>query len=86
MSLIEKSLQYLAESLSNYTESDIVSQQIMQKLDRKTYKTVIDFIEDLNDGEKEYLNTLLKQDIRYAQNTQDYIRLNELNDIYEQLF
>jgi len=86
VSLIEKSLQYLAESLSNYTESDIVSQQIMQKLDRKTYKTVIDFIEDLNDGEKEYLNTLLKQDIRYAQNTQDYIRLNELNDIYEQLF
>lgn len=83
---IEKSLKYLSESLSNYVEEDRMSQKINSKLEQQDYETESDFVEDLDDEEIEYLNTLLEREINYAQSVQDDVRVKELNDIYELLF
>jgi len=84
--IIEKSLKYLSESLSNYIEEDHMSRKINSKLEQRDYETEIDFVEDLEDEEIEYLNMLLEREINYAENVQDDIRVKELNDIYELLF
>lgn len=43
-------------------------------------------MEDLDEEESAYLNSLLEQEINYAENAQDDVRVRELNEIYELLF
>lgn len=86
MSIIDHSLKYLRESLSNYVEDDDLCQQICSKLEDQDYESEIDFVEELDDDEITYLDALLEREINYAQNAQDDVRVKELNDIYELLF
>lgn len=86
MRIIDKSLRYLSESLSNYLEKDEMSKIINNKLEQHEYETEIDFVEELEDEEIDYLNALLEREINYARSVQDDVREKELNDIYELLF
>lgn len=86
MSLVDHSLMYLRESLSNYVEEDDLCQQIWSKLEDEDYEAESDFVEKLEEEEIVYLDTLLAKEINYAKNVQDEKRVKELNDVYELLF
>ncbi|WP_188456725.1 sporulation protein [Virgibacillus oceani] len=82
---MDKTLQYLRESLSNYIDSDICG-GIYQKLEYKNYNGEGEFVEELNDDEMKYLNSMLVREINYARNVQNDNRVKELNEVYELLF
>lgn len=84
--MIEHSLRYLRESLSNYEEDDDILERINKKLDSSVYESDIEFIEDLDEDETTYLDRILEQEINYAKDAQDEVRAKQLNDIYELLF
>lgn len=85
MFTIENSLKYLRESLSNYVDIEDISQRILTKLEAHDYDSEDEFIEELDEDEIEYLNHLLENEISYAHDAQDEVRVKELNDIYELL-
>lgn len=84
--MIEHSLGYLRESLSNYVEEDATCQNIYLKLEKENHENEIEFVESLEEEEIVYLDELLEKEITYAQDVQDETRVKELNDIYELLF
>jgi len=83
--IVDHSLKYLRESLSNYEEENNLLQNINLKLATNHYKSEIDFIEDLDEDELIYLDRILEQEMNYARDAQDEVRAKELNDIYELL-
>ena len=85
MIIVDHSLKYLRESLSNYEEENNLLQNINLKLATNHYKSEIDFIEDLDEDELIYLDRILEQEMNYARDAQDEVRAKELNDIYELL-
>lgn len=91
MSDIDQSLRYLKEALSNYLEDDDheykqICEQLMSKLEEHDYEDEDQFLDELEEEETEYLNMLLENEIHYAYQAQDEVRLKELNEIYELLF
>ncbi|GIO25605.1 sigma-G-dependent sporulation-specific SASP protein [Ornithinibacillus bavariensis] len=85
MSIIDHTLMYLRESLSNY-ENNELSQSIYNKLVHNSYSSEADFVEDLNDKEMQYLNHILEREIHYAENVQDDLRIQQLREVYELIF
>ncbi|MGM0873945.1 MAG: sporulation protein [Bacillota bacterium] len=77
-------LGYLKEALSNYDRSS-VCQGINDKLEKGQFKTERDFVLQLEDDEVQFLNNVLPEEIKYAFNEQDFIRGNQLNEVYELL-
>lgn len=86
MIAIEQALLYLRESLANYVNDNKVSKKIYLKLRRGNYKNEQDFVEELTEREVFYLNKLLAQEMHYAKNNDDQVRLSQLNEIYELLY
>lgn len=82
---MDTSLAYLRESLSNYTEKKEVYRQIYEKLTTNQYEHEKDFVQDLGEEEIEQLHSILRNEIEYAQEEQDPIRANRLNEVYELL-
>lgn len=80
-----ESLLYLQESMENYMGNPIC-ERVYQKLTAKKYDSEEAFITELEDEEISYLNALVRQEMRYANNAQDQIRLNQLNQVYERLY
>ncbi|MGJ9459249.1 sigma-G-dependent sporulation-specific acid-soluble spore protein CsgA [Oceanobacillus sp. CF4.6] len=85
MIIIDQTLQYLRESLSNYMEND-VCQQILSKIEANNYTSEESFVSDLDGKEMDYLDMVLENELDYAKNVQDDTRVKELNEVYEQLF
>lgn len=77
-------LGYLKEALSNYDRSS-VCQRINDKLEKGQFKTERDFVLQLEDDEVQFLNNVLPDEIKYAFSEQDFIRGNQLNEVYELL-
>lgn len=86
MDIINQSLQYLSESLSNYVEEDDMCQRICTKLENGDYDEEIAFIEDLEEEEVVYLESVLNKEIAYAEGALDEVRVRKLEDIYQILF
>jgi hypothetical protein len=82
---MDRTLQYLRESLSNYIEND-VCQQILSKIENKNYANEESFVGDLDGQEMDYLDMVLENELDYAKNVQNDDRVKELNEVYEQLF
>ncbi|WP_047982915.1 sporulation protein [Ornithinibacillus californiensis] len=82
---MDRTLQYLRESLSNY-DDDKLSMSIYKKLKNKTYQNEREFVEDLDDKEMQYLNQILEREINYAENVQDDTRVQQLREVYELIF
>ncbi len=80
------SLKYVQESLSNYIEDDPVSMKIYRKIEQESFESEEEFIEDLQEGEADYLDKLLAREIQYAKSVGDDVRERELSVIYELLF
>ncbi|KKI88747.1 sporulation protein [Bacillus sp. SA1-12] len=77
-------LGYLRESISNYEQSS-VAKRISDKLEKGDFKSERDFVLTLDEDEIQFLNDVLPDEIKYAFNEQDFIRGNQLNEVYELL-
>jgi hypothetical protein len=75
---------YLIETLSNYDRSS-VGLRISEKLAKGHFNSEKDFVLTLDEDEIQFLNNILPDEIKYAFNEQDFIRGNQLNEVYELL-
>jgi Minor curli fiber component A len=83
--IIDHTLDYLRESLANYQENEMC-QQIINKLQAKTYAGEGEFVKDLEDEEMTYLHDVLENELDYAKNVQYDQRVKELTEVFELLF
>jgi hypothetical protein len=82
---LDKTLGYLKEILSNYTDNHTEGKQIYQKLSKGSYHSEGAFVRDLAEEEIDFLNKILPDEIQYAQQEQDDKRAYQLNEVYELL-
>ncbi len=61
-------------------------QQLVSKLEANHYTSEKKFIDDLDGNEMDYLDMVLENELDYAKNVQNDIRVQELNEVFEQLF
>ncbi|SDQ83731.1 hypothetical protein SAMN05216231_2724 [Virgibacillus salinus] len=78
-------MNYLRESLANYSGNDMC-QKIDKKLETEVYKNEVEFVRDLDEEEMAYLDSVLKNELAYARNVENDIRVKELTEVYELLF
>ncbi|MFJ8244279.1 sigma-G-dependent sporulation-specific acid-soluble spore protein CsgA [Peribacillus asahii] len=83
---MDQSLGYLREILAGYTENDAMGKRIFDKISNHNYVTEGKFVEDLTQVESNYLNRVLVDAIKYANQEQDAERAHQLNEVYELLF
>jgi len=83
---MDKTLGYLKETLSNYTDDHSEGRFIYKKLGEGTYHSEESFVRDLTQKEIHFLNNILPREINYAKEEQDEKRAYELNEVYELLF
>lgn len=83
---MDKTLGYLREILANYTDQHSEGRHLFRKLSEGNYANEGMFVRHLNQKEIEFLNDILPQEIKYAQEEQDEVRANQLNEVYELLF
>ncbi|WP_188385589.1 sporulation protein [Ornithinibacillus halotolerans] len=82
---MDHTLHYLRESLSNYEDHEL-STTIYNKLTNNTYQNEKAFVDALDDKEMQYLEKILEREINYAENAQDPLRVEQLKEVYEQIF
>jgi FMN-dependent NADH-azoreductase len=80
---LDTTLAYLRESLSNHVNRS-TGQRIYKKL-QNHYQNEEEFVRDLDEEEISFLNSILKDEISYAQNEKDEKRVHQLNEVYELL-
>ena len=78
--MMDRTLGYLRESLSNHLEHD-VCRGIYKKLQVKHYANEGEFVKDLNDLKVHVLNQVLETEIKYAENEQDQKPTMEWNEV-----
>ncbi|AZU65036.1 sigma-G-dependent sporulation-specific acid-soluble spore protein CsgA [Neobacillus mesonae] len=83
---MDRTLGYLRETLSNYTDDHTEGRHLYEKLTEGQYKSEGAFVRSLNQKEIDFLNKILHAEINYAQDVQDDRRVYELNEVYELLF
>lgn len=77
-------LGYLQESISNYEEKTVCN-TILTKLEQGSFASERDFVLSLDENEVQFLNNVLPDEIKYAFDERDFIRGNQLNEVYELL-
>lgn len=82
--VMDFTLGYLKEAIANYDNSS-VGIRISKKLEKGQFNTERDFVLILDEDEVQFLNKVLPDEIKYAFNEQDFIRGNQLNEVYELL-
>ncbi|MFD1361868.1 sporulation protein [Lentibacillus salinarum] len=85
MITIDTSLHYLRESLVNYENHDMMK-QIAEKLAKNDYQHEEEFVQDLDQEEIAYLDSVVEKELNYARNAGDDVRAKQLKDVYELLF
>ncbi len=83
---MEKTLGYLRETLSNYTDKHSEGKHLYRKLVEGRYVSEESFVWDLTQKEVHFLNKILPDEINYAKEEQDEKRADQLNEVYELLF
>lgn len=83
---MEQSLLYFREILSNWIDHGETPRGIYERLDNNSYPTEASFIQSLSQEEVHYLNKILPKEMKHAADSQDFERMEQLNDVYEQLF
>ncbi|GAB3803259.1 sporulation protein [Virgibacillus kimchii] len=83
--MIDPTLKYLMEALSNYSENELC-QSIFAKLKTNIYTSEESFVKELNEEESTYLNDVLENELAYAKRVQYDERVKELTEVYELLF
>lgn len=83
---MDKTLGYLREIVSYYTEQSSLCKKIYEKIEKNLDSSEEDFVRKLSQKEINYLNEILPQEIRYAKDEKDNERVRQLNEVYELLF
>ena len=84
--IMDQTLGYLRETLSNYTEEHSEGRHLYRKLEEGHFTSEGSFVRHLNSSEVDFLNKILPNEIKYAKEEQDEKRAHELNEVYELLF
>ncbi|EPZ37529.1 MULTISPECIES: sigma-G-dependent sporulation-specific acid-soluble spore protein CsgA [Anoxybacillus] len=83
---MNQTLAYLREALANYADRHhTIAVHLYKKLMSKSYKNEEQFVRDLSQKEATFLDRMLRQEMKYAKEEQDAVRVHHLNEIYEQL-
>lgn len=83
---MDKTLGYLREILSNYTDDHSEGRHLYRKLSEGNFSNEGDFVRHLTQKEINFLNNMLPREINHAKEEQDEKRAHELNEVYELLF
>jgi len=83
---MNQSLAYVREVLSLYTDRSDTGKSIYSKMMEGHFKSEEAFVRELSEGEINFLNQVLEEEIQHAKNEQDSKRAHHLNDVYELLF
>ncbi len=83
---LDKTLGYLREILSNYTEEYPALDELNQKIENHDYQSEEAFVRGLNETQMSFLENILKEEIKHANEVQDEKRSHELNEVYELLY
>lgn len=84
--VMDKTIGYLREILSNYNDEHSDGRHIYQKLTEDHFTSEEAFVRHLSQKEINFLNKILPDEIAYAKEEQDHKRAFELNEVYELLF
>ncbi len=77
---MNQTLAYLREALANYADRHhTVAMHLYKKLISKPYKSEEQFVRDLSPKEVAFLDRMLRQEMKYAKEEQDNIRVYHLN-------
>ncbi|WP_035020485.1 sigma-G-dependent sporulation-specific acid-soluble spore protein CsgA [Anoxybacillus flavithermus] len=83
---MNQTLAYLREALASYADRHhAIAMHLYKKLISKPYKSEEQFVRDLSPKEVAFLDRMLRQEMKYAKEEQDNIRVYHLNEVYEQL-
>ncbi|MCG6182043.1 sigma-G-dependent sporulation-specific acid-soluble spore protein CsgA [Anoxybacillus kestanbolensis] len=83
---MNQTLAYLREALASYADRHhAIAIHLYKKLISKPYKSEEQFVRDLSPKEVAFLDRMLRQEMKYAKEEQDNIRVYHLNEVYEQL-
>ncbi|WP_040208745.1 sigma-G-dependent sporulation-specific acid-soluble spore protein CsgA [Neobacillus jeddahensis] len=83
---MDKTLGYLKEILSNYTDQHSDGKHLYKKLNEGNYSSEESFVNHLSQQEIHFLNNILPKEIAYAKEEQDDKRAYQLNEVYELLY
>lgn len=83
---MDKTLGYLREILSNYSDGHSDGRHLYRKLSEGNFSNEGDFVRHLTQKEINFLNDMLPGEINHAKEEQDEKRAHELNEVYELLF
>jgi hypothetical protein len=83
---MDKTLGYLRETISNYTDQYSIGKRIYRKLSSQDFHSELAFVRVLDQEEIDFLDKILPDEIHYAKEEQDAKRAHELNEVYELLF
>jgi hypothetical protein len=86
VNFMNKPLAYLREILSNYTDRSDTAEFIYNKIEQGQFSDEESFVRSLSDEENNFLNSILPEEIKHANNEDDDTRATQLNEVYEQLF
>jgi hypothetical protein len=84
--IMDKTLGYFRETLSNYTDDHSEGRNIYRKLAEGHFTSEGSFVRNLNQKEIDFLNKMLPKEINYAKEEQDEKRAHELNEVFELLY
>lgn len=86
MNNMNQPLGYLKEILSNYTDRSHVSREIYSIIRENDFTSEEMFITKLSAEQIGFLNEILPNEMNHAEEVDDYERLSQLNEVYEQLY
>lgn len=85
VSMMDQTLGYLREVLSNYSEEHSVGRHLYRRLSEGHNTSEESFVRHLSSKDIDFLNKILPNEIKYAKEEQDEKRAHELNEVYELL-
>jgi hypothetical protein len=83
--MMDRTIGYLREILSNYTDDYPEAQQIYDKIKEGHFHSEEELVNNLDRKEASLLNQILPDEIEHSKEVRDTERYNQLNEVYELL-
>lgn len=83
--IMNKALGYLQEVVSCYSEKHTLASQLLHKIRLQANVDVLSFVHSLSEEEVQFLNDSLPDEMKHALKSEDFPRLEQLNEVYELL-
>ncbi|TDL88706.1 sporulation protein [Vibrio vulnificus] len=80
---MDRTIGYLREILSNYTDQYPAAQEIYNKIKSGHFHSEEELVNKLSGKESSFLNHILPQGIKHAKEASDSERVTQLSEVYE---